>query len=109
CCLTILKKERSLLHFDVGSETLNCTTFSRLKKGSPVNLERSVKLGERLGGHLVTGHVDGVGRLIKRRDEDEWSHFTFFAPARLMKQMVRKGSITIDGVSLTVVNVEHDR
>ncbi len=109
CCLTIVKKERNVLHFDVGSETLSCTHFGRLKKGSAVNLERSLKIGDRLGGHLVTGHVDGVGRLIKRRDEDDWSHFTFQAPARLLRQMVNKGSITVDGVSLTLVKVEPDR
>ena len=109
CCLTIVKKERSLLHFDVGSETLSCTNFSRLEKGSAVNLERSLKLGDRLGGHLVTGHVDGVARLIKRRDEDDWSHFIFLASPRLLKQMAAKGSITVDGVSLTLVKVEADR
>lgn len=109
CCLTVVKKQRNILHFDVGSETLNCTTFARLKKGSPVNLERSLKLDVRLGGHLVTGHIDGVGRLIKRRDEGEWSHFTFFAPPRLLRQMAGKGSITVDGVSLTIVNADADR
>ena len=109
CCLTIVKKERNVLHFDVGSETLNCTNFARLKKGSPVNLERSLQLGDRLGGHLVTGHVDGLGRLIKRRDEDEWSHFTFQASPRLLKQMAGKGSVSVDGVSLTLVKVEADR
>ena len=109
CCLTLVKKERNLLHFDVGSETLNCTNFGRLKKGARVNLERSLKLGDRLGGHLVSGHIDGVGRLIKRRDEDEWSHFTFLASPRLLKQTAGKGSITVDGVSLTVVNVAADR
>ena len=109
CCLTIVKKERSLLHFDVGSETLTCTTFARLKKGSPVNLERSLKLGDRLGGHLVTGHVDGLGRLIKRRDENEWSHFTLQTSPRLLRQMAGKGSVAVDGVSLTLVKVEADR
>jgi len=109
CCLTVVKKERSLLHFDAGSETLACTSFERLKKGSAVNLERSLKLGHRLGGHLVTGHVDGVGRLIKRRDEDEWSHFTLLAPARQLRQMANKGSIAVDGISLTLVRVETDR
>src|SRR5438874_2342161 len=109
CCLTLVKKERRLLHFDVGSETLSCTNFGRLEKGSAVNLERSLKLGDRLGGHLVTGHVDGVARLIKRRDEDDWSHFIFLASPRLLKQMAAKGSITVDGVSLTLVKVEADR
>jgi riboflavin synthase len=109
CCLTIVKKERNLLHFDVGSETLACTHFARLKKGSLVNLERSLKLGDRLGGHLVTGHVDGLGRLIKRRDENEWSHFILQTSPRLLRQMVGKGSIAVDGVSLTLVKVEPDR
>src|SRR4051812_45900951 len=109
CCLTIVKKERNLLHFDVGSESLSCTNFSRLKKGSRVNLERSLKLGDRLGGHLVTGHIDGQATLVERRDEGEWSHFTFRADRRLMRQMASKGSISIDGVSLTLVTVKTDR
>src|SRR5947208_421180 len=109
CCLTVVKKERNLLHFDVGTETLSCTNFARLKKGSRVNLERSLAVGDRLGGHLVTGHVDGVGRLIKRRDEDEWSHFTFQVSPRLLRQMAAKGSITVDGVSLTLVKTEAGR
>lgn len=109
CCLTVVKKSRNLLAFDAGSETLGRTNFDRLHKGSRVNLERSLKVGERLGGHLVTGHVDGQGTLIKRRDEGEWSHFTFRAAPRLMRQIVSKGSIAVDGVSLTVVNVEQDR
>src|SRR5205814_6343303 len=93
CCLTVVKKSRNLLAFDAGSETLSRTSFDRLKKGSRVNLERSVKLGDRLGGHLVTGHIDGPGTVIKRRDEGEWSHFTFLANPRLMRQVVSKGSI----------------
>jgi riboflavin synthase len=109
CCLTIVKKERNVLHFDVGSETLSCTHFARLKKGSAVNLERSLQLGDRLGGHLVTGHVDGLGRLIKRRDDDDWSHFSFQTSPRLLRQMASKGSITVDGVSLTLVRAESDR
>jgi riboflavin synthase len=109
CCLTVVKKNKNLLAFDAGSETLSRTNFDRLQKGSRVNLERSVQLGDRLGGHLVTGHIDAQGTLIKRRDEGEWSHFTIRAPARLMRQVAGKGSIAVDGVSLTVVNVELDR
>jgi len=109
CCLTIVKKSRNLLSFDAGSETLSRTTFDRLKAGDNVNLERSLKLSDRLGGHLVTGHVDGLGTLIKRRDEGQWSHFTFRADSRLLRQAVNKGSIAVDGVSLTVVKVEPDR
>src|SRR6185312_8096604 len=98
CCLTIVKKSRNLLSFDAGSETLSRTTFDRLKAGDNVNLERSLKLSDRLGGHLVTGHVDGLGTLIKRRDEGQWSHFTFRADSRLLRQAVNKGSIAVDGV-----------
>jgi riboflavin synthase len=109
CCLTVVKKARTLLSFDAGSETLSRTTFDRLKAGDKVNLERSLKLSDRLGGHLVTGHIDGLGTLLKRRDEGQWSHFTFRAETRLLRQVVNKGSIAVDGVSLTVVKVESDR
>jgi riboflavin synthase len=109
CCLTVVKKSRSLLAFDAGSETLSRTSLSRLQEGDGVNLERSLKVGDRLGGHLVTGHVDGVGTLIKRRDEGEWAHFTFRVNSRLARQMASKGSIAVDGVSLTLVAVEPER
>src|SRR6267142_2621638 len=109
CCLTGVKKNRQLLSFDAGSETLSRTTFDRLKKGDQVNLERSLVLGDRLGGHLVTGHIDGPATLLKRRDEGKWSYFTFRTNARLLRQMASKGSIAVDGVSLTPVAVESDR
>jgi len=109
CCLTVVKKSRGVLAFDAGSETLSRTNLGRLEAGSRVNLERSLKLGDRLGGHLVTGHIDGQGTLVERRDEGEWSHFTFRADRRLMRQMASKGSIAVDGVSLTLVNVKADR
>jgi riboflavin synthase len=108
CCLTLVKNSNSLLEFDAGSETLSRTNFDRLQAGSGVNLERSLELGHRLGGHLVTGHIDGLATLIERRDEGDWSHFTFRTEERLMRQMVSKGSITVDGVSLTLVNVTRD-
>jgi riboflavin synthase len=109
CCLTVIAKRGKVLSFDAGSETLSRTHFSRLEAGSAVNLERSLKLGDRLGGHLVSGHVDGVASLIRRRDEADWSHFMFRAPARLSWQMASKGSVAVDGVSLTLVEVEHER
>jgi riboflavin synthase len=109
CCLTVVKKSRSLLSFDAGSETLSRTNFERLAAGSGVNLERSLLVGDRLGGHLVTGHIDGPGTLIKRRDEGEWSHLAFRTAPRLLRQMASKGSVAVDGVSLTIVNVEPDR
>lgn len=109
CCLTVVAKKGKLLSFDAGSETLSRTHFSRLEVGSAVNAERSLKLSDRLGGHLVTGHIDGLATLIKRRDEEKWSHFTFRVPRRLAQQMASKGSVAVDGVSLTVVNVEADK
>lgn len=109
CCLTVVKKARSLLSFEAGSETLSRTAFSRLQKGDALNLERAMKLDERLGGHLVTGHIDGLGTLLKRRNEDNWAHFTFRAESRLLRQLASKGSIAVDGVSLTIVTAESDR
>jgi len=109
CCLTIVKKAKGILAFEAGSETLSRTNLGQLDISSRVNLERSLKLGDRLGGHLVTGHIDGQGKLAERRDEGEWSHFTFRADRRLMRQMASKGSIAVDGVSLTLVNVKADR
>jgi riboflavin synthase len=109
CCLTLVKKAKNLLEFDAGSETLSRTNLDRLKPGSGVNLERSLRVGDRLGGHLVSGHIDGTGTLLKRRDEDDWSFVTFRASTLLMRQVVNKGSIAVDGVSLTVVTAEADR
>jgi riboflavin synthase len=109
CCLTVVKKANDLLEFDAGSETLSRTNLGRLATGKGVNLERSLRVGDRLGGHLVTGHIDDTGTLIKRRDEADWSFITIRAAAALMRQMVNKGSIAVDGVSLTVVTAEADR
>ena len=109
CCLTVVKRDKQLLTFDAGEETLSRTNLQRLVKGSKVNLERSLKVGDRLGGHFVTGHIDATGTLIKRRDDGEWSNLTFRIPGRISKQLASKGSIAVDGVSLTLVNVELDR
>src|SRR5262245_51300729 len=109
CCLTVVKKNRNLLSFEAGSETLSRTNLKGLQAGRRVNLERSLKLGDRLGGHLVTGHIDALGVVLKRRDEGEWSHLVIRAPTLLMRQVVNKGSIAVDGVSLTVVVAERDR
>jgi riboflavin synthase len=105
----VVKKGRNSLSFEAGSETLSRTNLSRLKAGDQLNLERSLALGDRLGGHLVTGHIDGVATVIKRRDEGDWSHVTFKAPQRMMRQMAEKGSVAVDGVSLTLVSVAADR
>lgn len=109
CCLTVVAREGELLAFEAGPETLARTNLGRLAPGDQVNLERSLKVGDRLGGHFVTGHIDGVGKLVDRRDEEEWSTFWFQAPAPLMRQMASKGSIAVDGVSLTLVDVTDSR
>lgn len=109
CCLTVVKKDGELLTFEAGEETLNRTNLGRLEKGSGVNLERSLQLGARLGGHYVTGHIDATATLLKRRDDGEWASLTFRLPARLGRQLASKGSVAVDGVSLTLVQVEGDR
>lgn len=108
CCLTVVKKTKHVLTFEAGSETLSRTNLGRLQVGSPVNLERSLQLGDRLGGHLVMGHVDAVATVLKRRDEADWAHLVFRVPPRLSSQIAGKGSVAVDGVSLTVVVVDRD-
>ncbi len=109
CCLTVVAVEGASLAFDAGSETLSRTNLGRLAPQALVNLEPSLRLGDALGGHLVTGHIDAVGTLASRHDEGDWSMFWITAPPRLMRQMAEKGSITVDGVSLTLVEVKDDR
>ncbi len=105
CCLTIVELVGGVMSFQAGRETLSKTTLGQRRVGNWLNVERSLALGDRLGGHLVTGHVDGQGELISRYDESAWSTMTFRAPPALMRQMASKGSITVDGVSLTLVDV----
>jgi riboflavin synthase len=109
CCLTAVAIEGSRLEFQAGEETLGRTNLGRLQDGSTVNVERSLGLGDPMGGHFVTGHIDGPGTLESRTDAGQWSTFWFRAPAELLRQMASKGSIAIDGVSLTLVDVEDDR
>jgi riboflavin synthase len=109
CCLTVVDVQAETFGFDAGAETLGRTNLGRLATGSCVNLERSLRVGDRLGGHFVTGHIDGVGHLDQRIDDQDWSTFWFRVPAGLSRQMASKGSIAVDGVSLTLVDVEHER
>ncbi|MBN2023251.1 MAG: riboflavin synthase [Pirellulales bacterium] len=109
CCLTVVAVEGDTFAFQAGPETLSRTNLGDLAVGSPVNLERSLRVGDRLGGHFVTGHIDDVGRLIERRDEGDWSTFWFELPRRLSRQMAEKASIAVDGVSLTIVESLPDR
>jgi riboflavin synthase len=108
-CLTVVSRSDASFAVQAGPETLRKTTFGSLAIGDPVNLERSLQLGDRLGGHLVQGHVDGVGRVVERTRSGEWETVWFEGPADLVAPMVPKGSVAIDGVSLTLVDVTHDR
>lgn len=101
-CLTAIEIGREEFAADVSAETLARTTFARLKAGDRVNLEKSLALGERLGGHLVSGHVDGVGRMRIRERAARSERFAIEAPVGLARYIAEKGSICVDGVSLTV-------
>lgn len=109
CCLTVVAINGNSLEFDAGPETLSRTILGRLIQGDAVNLERAVRVGDRLGGHFVSGHVDAVGTLTQRDDAQDWSTFWFQMPANLRTQMASKGSVAVDGVSLTLVAVGADR
>ena len=105
CCLSVVRIDGDKLEFQLGPETLSRTALGRLAVGDGVNLERSLRLSDRLGGHLVTGHVDGLGRLAARVEEGEWVTCRFETAPGLLAQMVSKGSVAVDGVSLTLVEV----
>jgi riboflavin synthase len=109
CCLTVVAIDGETLAFQAGPETLSRTNLGQLQAGSPVNVERSLRVGDRLGGHYVTGHIDATGVVADRDDEGDWSTFWFTAPPALLRQMVSKGSIAVDGVSLTLVQVDGQR
>lgn len=101
-CLTVVSKGDSNFSVDVSSETLSVTTLGQLTPGAPVNLERAMKLSERIGGHLVAGHVDGVGTIRSRHQEGNAIFFTIEAPSEILRYCVAKGSVTVDGISLTI-------
>jgi len=109
CCLTVVEVEGDTFAFQAGPETLARTNLGDLETGSPVNLERALTVGDRLGGHFVSGHIDGVGTLLERRDHGEWSDFWFGISKEIAVQMASKGSIAVDGVSLTIVDSEPER
>src|SRR5487761_562959 len=104
-CLTVIAVEDGAFTVQASAETLACTTIGNWREGGTINLERSLRLGDELGGHLVSGHVDGLARVVERRPEAESVRFVFSAPAALMRFIAPKGSVTIDGVSLTVNEV----
>jgi riboflavin synthase len=111
-CLTVVGVEPhaagSAIAFDVGAETLAVTTLGQWRARGRVNLERSLRVGDELGGHMVSGHVDGIAEIVSRRDFDGMAHFRFRAPKELAKFIAVKGSVALDGTSLTVNSVEGD-
>lgn len=109
CCLTVVDKQADWFAVQVSAETLSRTTLGRWRMDSPVNLERSLKVGDELGGHIVTGHVDGVGECVGIRPDGLSVRIDFKVPASLAGFIAEKGSIAVDGVSLTVNEVTGDR
>lgn len=107
-CLTAVKLEGREAEFDVSAETLNRTTLGSLKPGERVNLERSLRLGDRLGGHFVLGHVDGTGRIRVMQRSAGQATMTVHAPPDIISTLVMKASVAVDGISLTVAAIESD-
>ena len=108
-CLTVVERQAGSFSVEAGAETLARTTMAELRVGDGVHLERALALGERLGGHLVLGHVDGVGKVVVARPESGGHALELAVPASLLPFMLEKGSIAVDGVSLTVNSIRGDR
>jgi riboflavin synthase len=109
CCLTVVTSTADSFRVEASPETLRRTRLGALEPGMRVNLERSLRVGDRLGGHWVQGHVDGVGKVLERREEGGSRILAFSLPAALAPFFVEKGSVAVDGVSLTVNAVQSDR
>jgi riboflavin synthase len=109
CCLTVVSQDRDTMSFDLGPETLARTTFGSLASGSRVNLERAVAVGERFGGHFVTGHIDAVGTIAAVELNGDWKTLRIEIPGAYDELLIEKGSIAVDGVSLTLATVEPGR
>lgn len=104
-CLTVIECGREIA-FQVSPETMKSTNLGDLRVNDKVNLERALRLSDRLGGHIVTGHIDGVGSMVDRRPSGEYTFFTFGAPPGILQYIVHKGSIAVDGISLTVTGLD---
>lgn len=108
-CLTVIDKGPGWFAVQASAETLSCTTLGEWRPGSPVNLERALRAGDEMGGHIVSGHVDGVVRIVDRTPEGDSFRFVFEAPEELRKYIAPKGSVALDGISMTVNEVEGAR
>jgi riboflavin synthase len=109
CCLTVVAVDGGQLSFQAGEETLSRTNLGKLARGDVVNMERSLRAGDSIGGHYVTGHIDAVGSVESRHEDGDWCTMWFRAPAPQLQQLASKGSVAVDGVSLTLVDVESER
>jgi riboflavin synthase len=107
-CLTIVEKRGQTIVLDLSSETLQKTVLGGVKEGDQVNFERALKLTDRLGGHIVTGHIDGIGRITEKRKEGDFLQLKIRIPKLVSRYVVQKGSIAIDGISLTVNECEDE-
>src|ERR1700722_14393849 len=107
-CLTVVAKSAGRFAMDVSAETLRCSVLGQLKPGARVNLERCLTLDKLLGGHLVSGHVDGVGRIVSIRPEGDSNLFTFEVAPAQTRYLVEKGSVAIDGISLTIFSIKEN-
>lgn len=105
-CLSVVEKGEGWFAAQASEETLACTTLGEWQRGTPVNLERAMRMGDELGGHLVVGHVDGTAEILQCEPEGESLHFRLAAPKALAPYLAAKGSVTLDGVSLTINAVE---
>lgn len=112
-CLTVIEKghdgSNGWFAVEASAETLGCTSLGAWKAGTKINLERSLKIGDELGGHIVSGHVDGVGKIASMEPEGDSVRYVFEVPEVLMKNIASKGSICVEGVSLTVNEIEGNR
>ncbi len=107
-CLTVVGKRGERVTVDVSAETLARTTFHDIREGEEVNLERALRLADRLGGHIVTGHIDGMGTITEKRKEEDFVRIRVRVPKSILKYTVEKGSICVDGISLTVNECRSD-
>ena len=107
-CLSIIEKDSNSFSADLSKETLTLTSFSDLKIGSRINLEKAMMLSDRINGHMVSGHVDGIGKIINKADEGRSIKYTIEVPAGLNRFISKKGSVSVDGVSLTVNEVNNN-
>ena len=108
-CLTVAERGAGLVSFDAVPETVSRTTVGAWRQGTTVNLERALAVGDRLGGHMVAGHVDAVGEIVGRVSEGQGARLTVSLPSSIAPLVAEKGSIAIDGISLTVARVQRDR